>query len=258
MYEASNAGKVYRHDATHWKGWQMRYKALFAVGFVVGWIAGARAGRERYEQLVKYGRQVADHPAVQKATSTVTTKTTELAKTAAAKAPDFAKTAGAQVPKIVTSAKQQTVDKLPPRFGGKGGTADGADEAAAEGQLSYPADGSQASVNGAPYTTGDLVEVLAQQQGAAGVAELGQGLGLDLPDPLPGDAELLADLFQGPRVPVGQPEPQLDDPLLAVRQLAKHALQLVLQHDERRCLDRHHGVRVFDEVAEIGLLLADR
>ena len=154
MHEASNAGKINRQDATHWKGWQMRYKAMFAVGFVVGFILGARAGRERYEQLVKYGRQLAENPKVQKATSTVTAKTTELTKTAAAKAPDFAKTAA-------TSAKQMTVDKLPSRFGGKGGTADGAagaDEAAADGaaaedQLSYPADG-QASVNGAPYTTG--------------------------------------------------------------------------------------------------------
>ena len=133
----------------------MRYKAMLAVGFVVGFIVGARAGRERYEQLVKYGRQIADNPTVQKATSTVTAKTSELTKTAAAKAPDFAKTA-------VTSAKQLTVDKLPSRFGGKAGTADGAEqaaeaaeaaEAAAEDQLGYPADG-QASVNGAPYTTG--------------------------------------------------------------------------------------------------------
>ena len=149
MYEASNAGKINRQDATHKKGWQMRYKAMLAVGFVVGFIVGARAGRERYEQLVKYGRQLAENPTVQKATSTVTAKTTELTKTAAAKAPDFAKTAA-------TSAKQMTVDKLPSRFGGKSGTADGAagaDEAAAEDQLSYPADG-QASVNGAPYTTG--------------------------------------------------------------------------------------------------------
>ena len=149
MHEAPDVGKVNRHDASHWKGCQMRYRAMFAVGFVVGFIAGARAGRERYEQLVKYGRQLAENPTVQKATSTVTAKTTELTKTAAAKAPDFAKTAA-------TSAKQMTVDKLPSRFGGKGGTADGAagaDEAAAEDQLSYPADG-QASVNGAPYTTG--------------------------------------------------------------------------------------------------------
>ena len=151
MYEASNAGKINRQDATHKKGWQMRYKAMLAVGFVVGFIVGARAGRERYEQLVKYGRQIADNPTVQKATSTVTAKTSELTKTAAAKAPDFAKSAGAQVPKIVTSAKQ--------RFGGKAGTADGAEgaeeaaEAAVEDQLGYPADG-QASVNGAPYTTG--------------------------------------------------------------------------------------------------------
>ena len=153
MYEASNAGKVNRQDATHWKGWQMRYKAMFAVGFLVGWVFGARAGRERYDQLVKYGHQLAENPKVQKATSTVTAKTSELTKTAVAKAPDFAKTAGAQVPKIVTSAKQLTVDKLPSRFGGKAGTADGAAEAAAEDQLGYPADG-QASVNGAPYTTG--------------------------------------------------------------------------------------------------------
>ena len=133
----------------------MRYKAMLAVGFVVGFIVGARAGRERYEQLVKYGHQIAENPTVQKATSTVTAKTSELTKTAAAKAPDFAKTA-------VTSAKQLTVDKLPSRFGGKAGTADGAEqaaeaaeaaEAAAEDQLGYPADG-QASVNGAPYTTG--------------------------------------------------------------------------------------------------------
>jgi len=153
MHEASNAGKVYRHDATHWKGWQMRFKAMFAVGFAVGWIVGARAGRERYDQLVKYGHQLAENPKVQKATNTVTAKTSELTKTAVAKAPDFAKTAGAQVPKIVTSAKQLTVDKLPSRLGGKAGTADGAAEAATEDQLGYPADG-QASVNGAPYTTG--------------------------------------------------------------------------------------------------------
>jgi len=155
MHEASDVGQVNRHDALHWKGCQMRYRAMFGVGFIVGFIAGARAGRERYEQLVKYGRQLAENPKVQKATSTVTAKTTELTKTAVAKAPDFAKTAGAQVPKIAASAKQLAVDKFPSRFGGKAGTADGADGAAeaAEDQLGYPADG-QASVNGAPYTTG--------------------------------------------------------------------------------------------------------
>ena len=45
--------------------------------------------------------------------------------------------------------------------------------------------------------------------------QLGQGLGLNLPDPLSGNAELAADLLERPRVPVRQPEPQLNDPLLA-------------------------------------------
>jgi len=124
----------------------MRYRAMFVAGFVVGFIAGARAGRERYDQIVKYSKQVAEHPAVQKATSTVATKATELGKTAAAKAPDFAKSAAAtvseQVPKMAATAR----DRLP--FGGKTGSADGAD-----GQVVSPADNGQASVNGAHYTT---------------------------------------------------------------------------------------------------------
>jgi hypothetical protein len=128
----------------------MRYKATFAIGFVAGFIAGARAGRERYDQIVKYSRQVAEHPAVQKATSTVTTKATELGKTAAAKAPDIAKTAAAtvseQVPKMAATAKQKASDRLP--FGGKSDSADTGD-----GQGGSPIDNGQASVNGTRYTT---------------------------------------------------------------------------------------------------------
>ena len=126
----------------------MRYKATFVAGFVAGFIAGARAGRERYDQIVKYSQQVAGHPAVQKATNTVTTKATELGKTAAAKAPDLAKTAATtvsqQVPKMAATAKQKASDRLP--FGGKGD--DESDE-----PLVYPTDNGQASVNGIRYTT---------------------------------------------------------------------------------------------------------
>jgi hypothetical protein len=128
----------------------MRYKATFAMGFVAGFIAGARAGRERYDQIVRYGRQIADHPAVQKATNTVTTKATELGKTAAAKAPDLAKTAAStvseQVPKMAATAKQKASDRLP--FGGKSDSADAGDD-----QVGSPIDNGQASVNGVRYTT---------------------------------------------------------------------------------------------------------
>jgi hypothetical protein len=133
----------------------MRYKATFVAGFAVGFIVGARAGRERYDQIVKYSRQVAEHPAVQKATSTVTTKATDLGKTAAAKAPDIAKTAATtvsqQVPKMAATAKQKASDRLP--FGGKSDTSDTSDTE--DEPLAYPADNGQSSVNGVRYTTTD-------------------------------------------------------------------------------------------------------
>jgi hypothetical protein len=150
MNEAPGAGEGESYDATHRKGCQMRYKATFVAGFAVGFIAGARAGRERYDQIVKYSKQVMEHPAVQKATSTVAAKATELGKTAAAKAPEFAKTAAStvseQVPKMAATARQKAGDRLP--FGGKSDSADTAD-----GQVGSPIDNGQASVNGVHYTT---------------------------------------------------------------------------------------------------------
>jgi hypothetical protein len=109
------------------------HRTMFVAGFAVGFVVGARAGRERYEQMVKYSRQVAGSPTVQKATQTVTTKTTEMTKTAMNKAPDFAK---------------KTAERMPSRRG-KGGTGD----VSADGNLGYPADGSQTSVNGIRYST---------------------------------------------------------------------------------------------------------
>ena len=131
----------------------MRYRAMFIAGLAVGFVLGARAGRERYEQIMKYGHQVADHPAVQKATQTVTVKTTEYTKTAMSKAPDIVKTAGAQVPKMVGSAKQKAADHMPSRMRGNDGAVDdgAVDDVAADGHLVYPADGAEASVNGARY-----------------------------------------------------------------------------------------------------------
>jgi len=137
----------------------MRYKATFIAGVAVGYVAGARAGRARYDQLVRYGRQIAAHPKVQQATSSVQSKATELTKMAAAKAPDYAKsaatsvakTATTQVPKLVSNARQVATDKLPGRFGGSDDSAEAGD-VAADGSLVYPADGASPSVNGVHYT----------------------------------------------------------------------------------------------------------
>ncbi|MER5756529.1 YtxH domain-containing protein [Streptomyces sp. NPDC002088] len=42
----------------------MRYRLTFVAGLVLGYVLGTRAGRERYEQLKKSARQVAQNPAV--------------------------------------------------------------------------------------------------------------------------------------------------------------------------------------------------
>jgi hypothetical protein len=125
-------------------------KVMFVAGLAVGYVLGARAGREKYDQIVKVSQQAAQHPAVQKATQ----KTQEYGKTAVANAPGIAKSASAQVPKIVSSAKQMASSK----FGGssKGGAAS-PDDVGADGQLVYPAEEVQTQVDpvsGVRYSTG--------------------------------------------------------------------------------------------------------
>ncbi|RZQ60328.1 hypothetical protein [Amycolatopsis suaedae] len=39
----------------------------FLLGAALGYVLGARAGRARYDQIVRTYRKVADHPAVQSA-----------------------------------------------------------------------------------------------------------------------------------------------------------------------------------------------
>lgn len=136
----------------------MRYKAMFAAGLVAGFIAGARAGRERYDQLIGLGRKIAGHPAVQKTTQAATAKAAGLAQTAAAKAPGLAKTATAQVPKITAAAsavKQQASGKIP--FAGKGGANAGTPHEEATGtvgaQTPQPDGSATASYNGVPSAT---------------------------------------------------------------------------------------------------------
>lgn len=45
----------------------MTTRLIFLVGVGVGYVAGARAGRERYEELVRRLRDLAERPEVQEA-----------------------------------------------------------------------------------------------------------------------------------------------------------------------------------------------
>lgn len=42
----------------------MRYRLTFVAGLLLGYVLGTRAGRERYEELKKTAREIAQNPAV--------------------------------------------------------------------------------------------------------------------------------------------------------------------------------------------------
>src|SRR5436190_4299045 len=56
----------------------MRGKVLFLGGLAAGYVLGARAGRERYDQLVRTVRKVRDNPTVQEAAGVVQEQTSRL------------------------------------------------------------------------------------------------------------------------------------------------------------------------------------
>ena len=95
----------------------MRFNATFLAGLAVGFVAGTRAGRERYEQMVKAGRALVESPTVKKATRATGQKATELTKVARDKA-------ATQVPKITETAKNSAskvrgqLDRIPGRHSG--------------------------------------------------------------------------------------------------------------------------------------------
>ncbi len=92
----------------------MRYRATFLAGLAVGFVAGTRAGRERYEQMKKLGRKAAESPAVRKATQAAGAKAAELTKVAKDKA-------ATRVPKLTETAKNSAskmrgqFDRIPGR-----------------------------------------------------------------------------------------------------------------------------------------------
>src|SRR5438552_329670 len=93
------------------------------------------------------------------------------------------------------------------------------------------------------------------------VPELAQRLGLDLPDPLAGDREVLPDFFQRVLATVGEAEPEPQHLLLARREGVEDLVRLL---PEREADDRLHeaDIACLDKVEElepaVGVLLGDR
>jgi aspartate/methionine/tyrosine aminotransferase len=117
----------------------MRYKAAFLAGIAIGFVAGARAGRERYEQMKKVATQAVQSPPVQKAAQAAGQKASELGKAAKDRA-------ATQMPKLTETAKNSAtkmrgqLDRLPGRHPAGNGASDGAQSDPAIVNGTRPAD----------------------------------------------------------------------------------------------------------------------
>jgi hypothetical protein len=79
-----------------------RYRIAFLGGLAVGFVVGARAGRERYEQLKKLARTAADNPAVQQAAGALQAQASGLANSARQRVTDEVRN---RVPGMTKSAR---------------------------------------------------------------------------------------------------------------------------------------------------------
>src|SRR5438552_4700016 len=91
------------------------------------------------------------------------------------------------------------------------------------------------------------------------VAQLAERLGLDLPDALARDREILSDLLERVLASVGEAEAEPEHLLLARGQRVQDVVGLRAQREADDGVDRRHHLFVLDEVAEMAILfLADR
>jgi hypothetical protein len=81
-------------------------RITFAAGLAIGYVAGTRAGRERYDQMVKMAKQAKESPAFQQATATAQAQATGLLNSAGKKVAEGA-------PKLAHSAMHTVGDRVP-------------------------------------------------------------------------------------------------------------------------------------------------
>jgi hypothetical protein len=120
-----------------------RYRTGFITGLALGFVLGTRAGRERYEQLKKAARAVADNPAVQQAAGAVQAQASGLAATASTKVADGVRE---RAPQLAKTARAKVEGRVP----GRGGSP-GQDRRGGSGNASAH----NGSSDGSPHNGGD-------------------------------------------------------------------------------------------------------
>jgi hypothetical protein len=81
------------------------YRITFVGGLAIGYVLGAQAGRERYEQLKQLARKAAESPAMQQTAGALQAQATATAKTAKEKAATGMRTSASKVTKRATSGR---------------------------------------------------------------------------------------------------------------------------------------------------------
>ncbi len=100
------------------------YRISFIAGLAIGFVAGTRAGRERYDQMVKLARQVGDNPTFQQAAGAIQAQATGLFNAASKRVTGELHD---RVPQLAHSAAQLVGDHIP------GLRRDGHDASSADG-----------------------------------------------------------------------------------------------------------------------------
>jgi hypothetical protein len=81
------------------------YRITFVVGLAVGYVLGAQAGRERYEQLKQLARKAAESPAMQQTAGALHAQATATARTARDKAADGVRKGASKVARRNSSGR---------------------------------------------------------------------------------------------------------------------------------------------------------
>jgi hypothetical protein len=99
-----------------------RYRMSFSAGFALGFVLGTRAGRERYEQMKKLARSVAENPAVQQAAGALQARATDALRGAAGK---LNNKVHERVPKMAHGVRNRFGEHVPGMRHRHGGAANG-------------------------------------------------------------------------------------------------------------------------------------
>jgi septal ring factor EnvC (AmiA/AmiB activator) len=88
------------------------YRITFVGGLAIGYVLGAQAGRERYEQLKRLARKATESPAMQQTAGALQAQATSTAKTARSKATATVRSARDQAAAKVTTGMRKGSAKL--------------------------------------------------------------------------------------------------------------------------------------------------